>query len=192
MDLDYGATAMAFDSERGHAFNADDKLIVNFRMQPHLNKKKTSEEGRPIYESREYVTIIVPGDKNNIVNCPVWEQHRQRFPRQYAAFKAGQTQELSGTPLEHVAWITREQVEELKFFHIRTLEQLSNCPDVHAQKFMGINKLRQRARDHIQQAKEAAPLEALAQTKRENEEMKKLIQQLNDRIEALETAEQED
>ncbi len=178
MDLDYGTTQMAFDGERGAAFNADDKLMVSFRMQPHLNKKKSKEEGRPIFDSKEYITIIVPGDKNNIINQPVWDIHRQRFPKQYAAFKANQEQAPSGTPLAHVAWITREQVEELKHFHVQTLEQLCSMPDNIAQKFMGINGLRQKARDHIEKAKVDAPLAKLAEQDRLIAELQKQVKEL--------------
>lgn len=196
MEADYGATEMAFQGERGRQFAQDDSLIVNFTMKPHLDKEASAAEGRPIYKPREYVTIMVPGDKNNTVNRPVWAQDLQRFPQKYAAFKNGQSQDVSGTPLETVPWLTREQVEEMKFFNIRTLEQLANCPDVHAQKFMGIHALRTRARDQIKAAKELQPLAALrtevetreSQIKQQSE----LIQRLEARLKVLEEAADED
>jgi hypothetical protein len=192
LDAGYDVTSMAFDADRGRAFTNDDKLIVAFHMEPVLDKAASKAEGRPIYVSKEFVRIIVPGDKNNIVNRPVWAQDLQRFPRQYAAFKANQSQDLSGTPLETVPWITREQVEELKYFNVRTLEQLANIPDVHAQKFMGINTLRVRARDAIAFAKEQAPIQALAEAKRENVELRDLVEKLSKRVGQLEKAEDED
>lgn len=196
MDADYGMTELAYDAERGRQFTQDANLIVNFVTKPHPDKEASLREGRPMFKPKEYVTIMVPGDKNTTVNRPAWDQDRQRFPRQYAAFKNNEDQNIGGTPMSTVAWVTREQVEELKFFNIRTLEQLANCPDVHAQKFMGINSMRQRARDQIQAAKELQPLAALraevetreSQLKTQNE----LIQRLEARLKVLEDDADED
>lgn len=192
MEAAYDITQMAYDGEQGRAFSQDEKLFVHFYMGSRPNKAKTKEEGRPIFEPCEFVRIIVPGDKNNIVNRPVWSQDKQRFPKQYAAFKNNEEQQSAGTPLESVPWITREQVEEMKFFHVRTLEQLANMPDSNAQKFMGVNTLRQKARDAIQYAKEQAPIQALAEARRENAELMALVKQLTERVAALEDEDEEE
>jgi hypothetical protein len=194
MEADYGTTAFAFDQERGRANTEDDKLIVNFQLMPHPDQEASLKEGRPIFKMKEYVTIMVPGDKNNIVNRPVWKgRDDMRFARQYAAFKNNQSQEADGTPLEQVAWITRNQVEELKHFHVKTLEQLANLADVHAQRFMGINSMRTRARDQIAAAKEQAPLAQLRAevTKREDQikQQNELIAKLEARLVKLEEEE---
>lgn len=195
MEADYGTTEFAYDQQNARAFTADDKLIVHFEMRPHQDKDASLKEGRPIFKDKEYITIIVPGDKNNIVRRPVWKQDLQRFARQYAAFKNNQSQDVTGTPLEQVAWISRNQVEELKYFHVRTLEQLAEISDTNAQKFMGINSLRQRARDQIQAAKETAPLAQLRAEveKRETQigQLNALVEKLTARLEALEEKEEE-
>lgn len=160
---DYGLTQFAMEQSERNGYDQDSKLLVHFSMKPHLDKEKTKNEGRPIFTPKEYVTIIVPGDKTNIVNRPVWELDRRRFPKQYMAFKNNESQEVAGTPLDTVPWISREQVEELKYFNVRSLEHLAGLADMHAQRFMGIHKLRQRARDHIALAKEQAPAMRLAE-----------------------------
>lgn len=171
------------------AFEADAKLLVHFDMRPHMDKLKTKEEGRPIFVPREYVTIHVPGDKNNVVCRPVSDLDRRRFPRQYAAFKANESQDISGTPLETVPWITREQVEELKYFKVRTLEHLAAIPDMHAQKFHGIQKLKQRAADHIERAKMDAPAAKLQEELRVRDQeiaaQKKQLLELAAKVDAL-------
>lgn len=175
-EADFGMTQMAFEESNRNGFDQDSKLFVSFSMRPHPNKAKSEKEGRPIYEQREYITIMVPGDKTNVVCRPVQELDRRRFHAKYAAFKAGNQDVVTGTPLDTVPWITREQVEELKYFNVRTLENLADLADVHAQKFMGINSLRQRARDAIALAKEQAPALRLTQELRDRDT----------RIEALE------
>ncbi len=142
--------------------DADKRLLVRFNMHPHYNSEKSSTEGRPIYDEREYVMIMVPGDKDSIVHRPVWDKDRQRFSRQYQAFKSNQSQETaSGTPLSAITFISRAQAKELEHFNCHTVEQLANIPDTHAQKFMGINKLKQLAAEFLRAAKEAAPLTAM-------------------------------
>lgn len=168
-EADFGMTQMAFEESNRNGFDQDSKLFVSFSMRPHPDKAKTAKEGRPIYAPREYVTIMVPGDKTNVVCRPAQDLDRRRFHTKYAAFKAGNQDVVTGTPLDTVAWITREQVEELKYFNVRTLEHLADLADVHAQKFMGINSLRQRARDAIALAKEQAPALRLTQELRERD-----------------------
>jgi len=171
------------------AFEADNKLLVHFEMRPHLDKPKTKAEGRPIFSPREYVNIIVPGDRHNIVCRPVSDLDRRRFPRQYAAFKNNVEQNTSGTPLDTVPWITREQVEELKFFKIKTLEHLAELSDINAQKFAGIQKLRQKAKDHIERAKLDAPAAALQEELRTRDikiaQQEKLLTELAAKVDAL-------
>lgn len=138
--------------------DADKNLNVTFSMEPHYNSTKSAAEGRPIYDEREYVKIQVPGDKDSVPHRPVTEIDRRRFSEKYAAFKAGRSQDLSGTPLTAVAWMSKSRVKELEYFGVRTLEQLANLGDEVAQKFMGINTLRAHARDHLAAAAETAPL----------------------------------
>lgn len=168
-EADFGLTQMAMEESQRNGYDHDSKLFVAFSLKPHPDKEKSKEEGRPIFTSREYITIMVPGDKNNVISRPVTDMERRRFASKYAQFKSGQQQTDSGTPLETVPWISREQVEELKFFNVRTLEHLADLADTHAQRFMGINALRQKARDHIALAKEQAPALRLQQELRDRD-----------------------
>lgn len=137
---------------------ADKNLHVTFSLEPHHNQVKSAQEGRPIYDEREYVTIRVPGDKDSVICAPVNDLHRRRFAEKYAAFKAGKSKEISGTPLSAVAWLSKSRIKELEYFNVHTLEQLASIPDNHAQQFMGINILRSHARDHLTAAAEGAPM----------------------------------
>lgn len=187
-EAEFSMTQMAMEESARGGFDQDSKLFVAFSNKPHPDKEKSKLEGRPIFTTREYITIMVPGDKNNVVNRPVQELDKRRFATKYAAFRAGQSQDTSGTPLESVAWISREQVEELKFFNVRTLEHLANLADVHAQRFLGIHALRQKARDAIQLAKENAPALRLTAELRERDEKMAVMQKQMDEMSAMITA----
>lgn len=157
-EAEMGLTQQALDPMNGQQQNQDARLRIQFSMYPELDQAATAAEGRPIYVEKEYITIMVPGDRD-IVHRKVWQRDLERFPQQYAAFKNKQNQDaVSGTPLKMVPWLTLGQVKELEYFNCTTLEQLANMPDSHATKFLAINQLKKLAQDHLQAAKEAAPL----------------------------------
>ena len=161
-------------------------VIPRFHLHPVMNEAKSAEEGRPIYDEVEYVEILVPGDKDNIVNRPVNELDRRRFAQGYAFWKQHGQQALTGTPLAAWPSISRAQVEELAYFKVSTVEQLAEMQDTHAQKFAGINALRTRARDFLSAAAGAAPATHLRSEldKRDND-IASLKQMLKEQAEQL-------
>lgn len=170
---------------------ADKTLYVQFNLEPHQNQERTAKEGRPIFEEREYIMIMVPGDKDSIVHRPAMEMDKQRFRDRYERWKSKVGNEInSGTPLKMVPWLNSSQVKELEYFNCYTLEQLAALSDSHAQKFLGINSLRQRAKDAVQAAKEAAPLTAIrAELDNKESQLQAAMQALKEqgaRIELLE------
>jgi len=145
-----GFSDVAF-SEQGTA-PGDERLLVRFFLKPRENPAKSKEAGRPIFEDREYLSIMVPGNKDSIIERPVSELDIRRFPRHYKAFQENREQTVEGTPLSSWPGITRAQVEELKFLNISTVEQLAGIADVHAQNFMGIQRLKTRAKLFMESA----------------------------------------
>ena len=159
MEADFGLTDYAMNEHNRQ--KGDENLYVKFFIHPLQNKEKTLEEGRPIYEDKEFVSIMVPGDKHNIVTREVRRSDYQRFPKQYQNFKNDNEELIDGTPLEKWPLISPAQVLEMKFFNVRTVEQLAGLNDSTAQQFMGINLLRSRAKEYLIAAKEAAPITQL-------------------------------
>jgi hypothetical protein len=152
--------------------NLQDRTFATFYMKPVQDKKASLEAGRPIFVDKPYVRVMVPGDKDNIVDRPIRDGDKQRWPRQWAAFQAQAEQPTEGTPLSEWAGIARSQVEELAHFGIKTVEALAEVPDSQAQKFMGINKLKARAKDYVAEAAKQAPFEQLRE---ENDLLKNRI-----------------
>jgi hypothetical protein len=147
----------------------DNKTYVKFYIRPVHDEEKSAEEGRPIYHDEEYIEIRTPGNETNIVRRPVSDIEKRRFAAQYRAFKAGESEQNTGTPLAEVPWITRSQVEELSYLRINTIEILSEVNDDVCGRIPGLFKLKQRAQLYVQQAKESAPNLRL---QKENEDMK--------------------
>jgi hypothetical protein len=159
---DDNETVMADNLLNGRGlYYGDDKLGVRFFMHPVENEAKSAAEGRPIFVEEEYVKITTPGDRTNVQIRPVEDTDRKRFASRYKAFLDGATETIVGTPLSAWPVVTRAQVEEMKFFNIQTVEQLAGLPDSQAAKYVGIQSLKQRAKDFLEASKGAAPLTAL-------------------------------
>lgn len=151
-EASYEMTEGAFESD------ADKRLLVIFHLFPQKNTQKSIEEGRPIYEDKVYVTIMVPGDKESIIDRPAMEMDFQRFPRQYQAFRQKQEAQIVGTPLSALTWMAPSQIKELEYFNVMTVEHLAEVNEGLASRMQGLFDLKRRAQDFIRAAKEAAPL----------------------------------
>jgi NAD(P)-dependent dehydrogenase (short-subunit alcohol dehydrogenase family) len=162
-----------------------DNAIPRFYILPVQNAFKTQQEGRPIYEEREMVEILVPGDRRNTWDGMVKEEHRRRWPRQYEAFKAGLEAPAEGTAIRDWAPVNRAQAEEFAFGHVKTVEALAGLSDDQLNKVMpmGGHDLREKARRFLEQAAGAAPAEKLAA---ENAELRATIDQLKGQVSAFE------
>ena len=74
---------MAIESD---TMGADARLAVSFYKKPVENVVKTEQEGRPIYEDKVFVRILVPGDSLSIIDTFAHEDHKKRFPVQWQHF----------------------------------------------------------------------------------------------------------
>ena len=78
---------MALDSDIA---SADAQLHVEF----FIAKDVEGWDGKP------FIRIMAPGDKTNIIEQPVREDHKERFPRQWLYFQMQNTDcQVIGTPL---------------------------------------------------------------------------------------------
>lgn len=153
---------------------ADKKLVVAFYKDAIKNEFKSTEAGRPIFDEVDLVKIITPGSRDSFVGDAT-EQYQQRFPQQWARFKAGQSQDITGTPLNMLPWLSIGQIAEFNAVGCRTVEQLVGMPDVLSQKFMGHHGIKQRAQQYLEAAKSAAPLLKMeAELKKRDEQIEEL------------------
>jgi hypothetical protein len=106
--------------------NRDHRAYARFYKKAVPNQEESEDAGRPTCIVKEYVEILTPGDKTNIVDRPARPDDKARFPKQYAAFKNDSNQdEASGTLLSAWAGIPVERVEIYKFHRVMTVEALS-------------------------------------------------------------------
>jgi len=185
-EADYGLTHSAMGQGGGQP--GDETLLVRFYRQPMQNMARSETEGRPIYEDVDMVEIRVPGNKLMVIAEKATQAHKNRFPEHWKRYSARESQEdISGTLLEEWPAITRSQVEELRFFHVRTVEQLVTLSDAHSGKIMGIQDLKRRGAAYLEHSKTQSEANALSETKRQLDEQQALNATLSSRLEALES-----
>lgn len=149
MEAGYGLTESAYNPNDGDA-----TLAVKFEKRPVENKTRTLAEGRPIFEEVDFITIEQPGNKDEVRDHKVRQSDINRFPEHWKRYKARTDNEeaLTGTPLSEWPQISRSQVEELTFYHVRTVEQLAAVTDANLQNMMGGVVMKQKARAFLEQA----------------------------------------
>lgn len=121
---------------------------------------KSKEAGRPIFEDREFVRILIGGDAKSEIVRVVEDEDRKRFSNEYRRFKdtdAGEDGQLSGTPLAQWPIMRPAQIRELAAQNVKTVEQLAEVPDSSLQNFgIGSLDLRNKARAYLLAAKDGA------------------------------------
>lgn len=170
----------------------DDRLWVKFERCSHLNDAESREQKRPIFEMRDYIRIVVPGDQTTTVHRPIRESDKIRFPRQWEAYKAGKEAQVTGFPLTEWGQMTRAQCDELAYFKIQTVEQLAGLADNLLQRFPGLSTLRDQAKLYLEERKVAAPVEMLRGEIGKRDEtiaaMQAQMKQMQAKIEEMSTA----
>lgn len=166
------------------ASNAEqDTARPRFYMHAVENKAKSASEGRPVFDEREMVEIRIPGDRLAVHVNYVSDEHRQRWPDHYAAFKRGEARAASGTPLEHWPQMTTGRVASLKALGILSVEELSSLPDnMLGSLGMGARELREQARAYLAAAQDGA---AASRAAAENAELRAQMLRMQQQMEAL-------
>jgi cell division protein FtsB len=152
-----------------------DAVQPRFHMREVQDEVASASAGRPIFRSEEMVQFLIPGSPNQPV-FRVTDEHKERWPKQYAAFRAGNEMAIDGTPLEQWPVLTRAMVLELKALEIHTVEQCASLADNALQRIgRGGYTIRDRAKAYLDDAERVAGNERLTH---ENNELKARIADL--------------
>lgn len=104
----------------------DQQLIVAFYPYSQLNKFKSNQEGKPVYETKDFVSISHPGESMNVVKREATENDKRRFANHWSAYSQGKNQVPDGVPLTLLFPSSPHIVETLRGYNIHTVEQLAN------------------------------------------------------------------
>lgn len=139
-------------------------------------------QGRPIFRDEERVETIMPGNPHTRPVNRVTDEHRQRWPREYEAFKQGMEISPDGTPLEEWSILKRSQVLELKALGFKTVEHIRDMDDLAIQRIgMGGRRLKEAAEIFLDDANRVALESRLsAENQRLEEEVTALRRQVTE------------
>ena len=140
-----GPSAVEWEGHIGMVRQAD-RRVIEFYQGTELNGVRSTQEGRPIYEPVDMIRIRHPGERD-VHEILVREEHKHEFPRQWAAYKAGQTAGIDGTPLATLFPVEQAIVKQMGTLHIFTVEQLAGLTEA------GITRLGMGGRQHVERAK---------------------------------------
>ena len=175
---------MMYDAETGIEFTTTDptdNCRPLFRWEAKQNSAKSKVEGRPIFDQVPFVTIMSPGDNKNVVDAKVDDDHKSRWPQQWAAFEKGNEQPLNGTPISEWPALNMAQVAELKALNIFSIEQLANLDDRGTQEMTGLVILKQQAQAHLDVGKDDGVIyEALDKVDKLTEEIEAMREENKD------------
>lgn len=138
-----------------------------------------------IYKGKPFIRIVVPGDKTNIIEQPVKDSHKERFPRQWLYFQMKTDDSpVIGTLIGE--WrekapeeLSSNQVAELQILKFQTVEQIATASDAQLQRIgMGGQGLRERARQYLSRKNRSENSIELEKTRSELDELKAQMAEL--------------
>jgi hypothetical protein len=119
--------------ERG----ADARLQVRFYKKSVQQEQETMDAGRPIYKDFDFVHICVAGDTLTEIDTYALQNHKTRFPVQWANYmnrQGANDEEVVGTPVAEWPLVSKSQAEELRAMKFQTVESIANASDQQLQR----------------------------------------------------------
>ncbi len=159
-------------------------VAVGFCLIPTEDKDKSRAAGHPVFREREYIKIVVPGDKQSEYFQPSKDTDRKKYPLAYQAFKSRESKPVDeGFPIEQWPQVTRSMAMTLKAAGIHSVEALAAVHDGNIGK-IGNNaqELRAKAVAFLATAKDSAIATKLAA---DNKKLMDQISAMQAQIDAL-------
>ena len=116
---------------------ADSRLQVRFYKKPVHQEQESMDAGRPIYKEFDFVHICVAGDTLTEIDTYALQNHKQRFPIQWANYMnrvGANDQEVVGTPVAEWPLVSKSQAEELRAMKFFTVESIASASDQQLQR----------------------------------------------------------
>lgn len=174
------------------AQNPDKLLHVEFYMHEPVDPNKSREAGKKVLmPSAPFIRIMKPGDNTSIIETPVREDHKARFPDKWLYFQIQQGQmdgsaDIPGWKVETWTFLKPEQINDLKYLRFYTVEQIAGASDAQVQR-LGIGGLgmREEARKAIKEQASAGINAELAKKDAEIADMKAAMARMEAAVAAL-------
>lgn len=172
MSLDIGYTPVLpsnIDHDSGTMVRPKDNRRITFLPHAELQPIKSRDAGRPIYETKPYIKIEHMGERDFIMR-PATQQDANEFPREWTLFQTNMQDVPDGTPLDNLFPANPGVIETLRWFKIRTVEELAGLSDTAMSNIgMGAQLWKQQAVRYLEQAQKGT---GMAKLEQENADLK--------------------
>lgn len=182
---------MAEDFNFGHMTGVGQDGVAEFKRPPNiaffyakseLMPFASKEAGRPIYEPRDFVKLVTPGERDE-VDREVQEWDKRAYREQWIQYKEQREQVAEGTPLLHLFPGNPEIVDNLRGLKFQTIEQLAEAPDTALKAIaMGAYDYQAKARRFLEGTKDAS---RFGKIERQLEELASATKAKDDEIASL-------
>lgn len=158
----------------------DNGLHVEFYKGSVENGHQSQQQGRPIFDSVDMIRITVPGNQTFNVDTIASDFYKKRFPDEWRHYTMSMEGTFTqGTPLTEWPVLSRAQVEQLRYFHFFTVEQIAGASDQQIGSIgmaggMAPQTLREKAKAYLKKASDTAADQAMV------DELAKRDQQIAD------------
>lgn len=153
-----------------------DLVVPTFRIHTMPNEAASKAAGRPIFQDMEIVEIRFPGDRQKVFVAGAHEAepnatrlkgetvtYAMLYNEQYRRFKAMETQDVSGTPLSELPFLTEGKRRELKALNVHTAEALASLDGTPLRQLgMGGREMKTQAEAYLRAAAGSADVTAMA------------------------------
>ena len=168
----------------------DDRLIVGFYRKSIINTFKSKESGKRICEDHDFVKIQHPGESLNIVDRPVQDSDKHRWPRQWAMFMQGKQQIPDGIPITLLYPDKPSITDTLIGYNIHTVEQLAHLSASGIQTVgMGCQEWVNKAAKYLDQATKGVDFHRFEQERAEKDKkiatLERQVNELNSKLMAF-------
>lgn len=128
-------------------------LVVIFYAKPILNPLKSQQEGKPVWENKDYVKIHQPGEKLMAEDRPVRENDKRMYANRWNSYLQDKEQVPDGVPLDLLFPYHPNVAMMLKSHHVYTVEQLAAITgDALNNIGMGAQDWQTKAKAYLEQA----------------------------------------
>lgn len=155
---------------------------VIFYKEPVENTYKSKDAGYPVFEERDFIEIMYPGNTLNIIRREVIDSDKATFPRHWALYQQMGVPTHVGMPVEEWPVVTRSVSKSLKALGFHTVEQVAAASDQNIARMgmacgMEPHTFREKARAYLASAADTAEAQKYAQ---ENAELRQRLKDLED------------
>jgi hypothetical protein len=169
----------------------DEHMRVIFYKKPVLNAMKSREEGRQVFDAEIFVRSHMPGEERLQENDrPATDEHKRRWPRQWAAFQQNREYVPDGTPIEHLFPANPEIPAMLRWHGFHTIDLLAKATPVAIETVgMGMSDWIAKAKKYLEEGRRGVDYHKIEEMEaRHAREIRALQNQIGDLVGRLNEA----